>query len=218
MICNRVNAYGLRTAVGYWWTALTIIGLCLGLSAAKADSYRHHEAHEHGAASLNIAIEGHDLYIEFSSPAINIVGFEHHPRTQQEKAAISEALKKLEQGQRLFRLPPDAASRLVKADVDTDIGHDTEGDEKNDHVGEKDHQTGTKASHEDGHHEDDKDENHSEFKARYHFVSNSPKKLSPIDVQLFSSFPGIEHIEVQLLVGPRQTAMELTAKKHEILF
>lgn len=37
-----------------------------------------------------------------------------------------------------------------------------------------------------------------------------------IDVLLFRVFPGIEHIEVQLLTGTRQTAMELTASKSQI--
>jgi hypothetical protein len=35
---------------------------------------------------------------------------------------------------------------------------------------------------------------------------------------LFSIFSGIEHIEVQLLTGNKQTAFELTTTKKKILF
>ena len=45
-----------------------------------------------------------------------------------------------------------------------------------------------------------------------------PEKLTHIDVKLMNTFPGIEHIEVQLLTGTKQTAMELTAKKNKIRF
>jgi hypothetical protein len=50
----------------------------------------------------------------------------------------------------------------------------------------------------------------------YHFFCKTPDKLSRIEVGLFHVFPGIEHIEVQLLNGTRQTAVELTAKNNTI--
>ena len=67
-------------------------------------------------------------------------------------------------------------------------------------------------------HDADKHESHSEFKAEYHFVCKNPDRLSEIDVNLFHVFPGIEHIEVQLLTGTGQTALELTPKKKKITF
>ena len=58
----------------------------------QAEEKRHHEAHEHGVANLNVAVEGNNIYIEFSSPAANIVGFEHHPRTHEQKDAVRDAV------------------------------------------------------------------------------------------------------------------------------
>ena len=43
------------------------------LSNIQAAEYRHHEAHEHGVAHMNVAFEGNELYIELISPAANIV-------------------------------------------------------------------------------------------------------------------------------------------------
>jgi hypothetical protein len=39
-----------------------------------------------------------------------------------------------------------------------------------------------------------------------------------MDVMLFQSFPGTEHIEVQLQTGPKQSAQELTAQSRAIKF
>ena len=187
---------------------------------AHAQEHRHHEAHEHGVAHLNVAIEGNRLYIELSSPAANIVGFEHHPRTQKQKAGVADALKKLAQGKTLFLLSPESSSQMVTADVHTDIDHHTDDHEKTGRAGEDVNHHAEKETHAHmgEHHEADENERHSEFKATYHFVCKKPKKLSQIAVRLFNIFPGIERIEVQLLAGTKQTAMELTAKKHAILF
>ena len=197
--------------------ALSIVPV-LVISDIRAEGYRHHEAHEHGVAGLNLAIDGKNLQIEFSSPAANIVGFEHHPRTQKQKAAVKKAIKQLKNGDALFILSRESEGRLVKSNVHTDIDHhggnhhDSEhSDEKNPHDQNAEHH-GKEPS------EADENKRHSEFKANYHFICNKPNKLKHIKVLLFKVFPGIEHVEVQLLTPKKQTAMELTADNNKIPF
>ena len=193
------------------------------LSNIQAAEYRHHEAHEHGAAYMNVAFEGNELYIELISPAANIVGFEHKPRTQDQRAAVKAAIKKLEAGEKLFAFPSGVRGSLVKSKVHTDINNDYghESDETKSHEhDEMSREAGNEAKkhgHEE-HQHGDEHERHSEFKAEYHFVCKKPEKLVYVDVMLFSIFSGIEHIEVQLLTGTKQTAFELTAKKKKITF
>ena len=193
------------------------------LSNIQAAEYRHQEAHEHGVAHMNVAFEGNELYIELISPAANIVGFEHQPRTQEHKDAVTAAIKKLEAGEKLFAFPSGVGGRLVKSKVHTDINNDSghESDETKSHEhDEMSREAGNEAEkhgHED-HQHGDEHESHSEFKAEYHFVCKNPKKLEHIDVLLLSVFPGIEQIKVQLLTGTEQTALELTATKKKILF
>ena len=193
-------------------TLLTVVlvGLVLTDSETQAEETRHHEAHEHGVASLNVAVEGNSIYMEFFSPAANIVGFEHHPRTREQKDAVKEAVKKLQEGDALFILSNGSTSRLVKSRVDTDIDKDA------DHHSESEHGHGKEEHHDKEHGETDEHERHSEFEAQYHFVCKKPNKLLQIDVKLFEVFPGIEHIEVQLITETKQTAVELTAKKNKI--
>ena len=183
---------------------------------AQAEEKRHHEAHEHGVANLNIAVEGNNIYIEFASPAANIVGFEHHPRTHEQKDAVKDAVNKLQKGDALFILSAKSASKLVKSSVDTDIDKDTEHHSEEELAHSKEEHHGHEEKHDEDHGDAGKHERHSEFEARYQFACQKPGQLSQIEVMLFRAFPGIEHIEVQLLTETKQTAMELTAKKNKI--
>ena len=200
-------------------TVVIVLGFRLPL--VQAGDQRHHEAHVHSFAHMNVALEGNNLYIELSSPAANILGFEHHPRTEEQKAAVKKAIETLAAGQKLFALPAGIGGRLVKANVQTDIKNDSDHEPSQTHS--QDHaESGKEAEVEKNrhgeHHEADDHERHSEFKAEYHFVCKTPQKLTLVDVKLFRIFPGIEHIEVQLLTDTKQTALELTAKKNKIVF
>ncbi len=204
---------------------LSIVTVIIGLGTIspnlEAEEFRHHEAHEHGVAHLNVAHDGKNLYIELTSPAANIVGFEYQPRTQEQKAAVKAAIKKLEAGEALFVLPSGVEGGLAKSKVYTDIASDSDNISEDAHTHDHDEiskkDEGDKHHHQENH-ESNERERHSEFKAEYHFVCKKPKKLVYIDVKLFNVFPGIEHIEVQLVTDTRQTALELTAQKNKIIF
>jgi hypothetical protein len=189
------------------------------IHTAQAGEHRQHGTHEHGVAHLNVAVEGSELAIELSSPAANIVGFEHPPQTQAQKEQVKEARKKLEAAQTLFELPANAQGRLVKSSVDSDIDNDSADAYDAGHAHEHTdvHEEKEKADH--GHQDDGHGhEHHSDFKAAYHFFCSEPEKLAYLDVMLFQVFPGIERIEVQILTDTSQTAMELTAKDYRISF
>ena len=195
------------------------IMIAIASSRTWAGEHRHHDAHVHGIAHLNAAMEGTSLHLEFTSPAANIVGFEHQPRTPEQKDTVGKAIEKLKDGSKLFILSPEAQCRLskssVKTDIELDAGHDEDADHEKEHGHKKD------AHHEDEvHHEKNEDAHarHSEFYSEYRFVCKNPEKLSQMDVMLFQSFPGIEHIEVQLLTETKQSARELTAQSHRIEF
>ena len=79
-------------------------------------------AHVHGIATLNLAVEGDDLEIEFVSPAGNIVGFEHEAVTANERRAVRDAVRLLKDGRALFDLAPADSCGLHIADVEHDHG------------------------------------------------------------------------------------------------
>ncbi|MGD9192874.1 MAG: DUF2796 domain-containing protein [Desulfobacterales bacterium] len=138
----------------------------------------------------------------------------------QNKDGVRKAIEKLEDGSKLFVLSPEAQCQLSKSSVKTDIEHDAGHDADADHEHEKDAHHGKGKDNDQEHHEENEDEHarHSEFHSEYRFVCKNPGKLSQMDVMLFQFFPGIEHIEVQLLTETKQSAQELTAQSHRIKF
>ena len=60
------------------------------------------EAHVHGLSELSIAMEGEKLEIQFTSPAMNLLGFEHKASTQKDLVAIENTASVLRQHKTLF--------------------------------------------------------------------------------------------------------------------
>ncbi len=177
------------------WVLAFAIMLAAASSRTQAAEQRHHDAHVHGVAHLNAAVEGTSIHLEFTSPAANIVRFEHQPRTPEQKDGVRKAIEKLEDGSKLFIPSPEAQCRLSKSSVKTDIEHDADhdADAEHKHEHEKDAHHGKGKDNDQEHHEENEDEHarHSEFHSEYQFVCKNPGKLSKMDVMLIQSFQGI---------------------------
>jgi hypothetical protein len=64
-----------------------------GLAAAA--QHRQHHAHVHGAAEINIAVEGAKATVEFRAPAESLMGFEHEAKNERDKKKRDAALEQL---------------------------------------------------------------------------------------------------------------------------
>ena len=78
-------------------------------------AHRQHDAHVHGSAALNLALESGEVHIELDSPAANIVGFEHAPSSEGDHAALDKAVATLKNGDQLFHFNSEAGCRMEKA-------------------------------------------------------------------------------------------------------
>jgi hypothetical protein len=94
-------------------TALTVSIFALSSHAALAA-----DGHSHGAGKVQIALDGKQMSIEIESPAQDIVGFEAKPTTDEQKAAIEDALAKFQQDD-FFTAP--AAAGCVRDNVDAEL-------------------------------------------------------------------------------------------------
>jgi len=185
---------------------------------------RQHDAHVHGIAALNLALEGEEVHVELDSPAANIVGFEHAPSSEADHAALDKAVATLKDGDQLFRFNSEAGCRMEKAQVTSallDEDHDEHADdhgheEKNAH-GDAEHQH-EEQGHEEHGHEEHEDETHSDIDAAYHFECDQPAKLKQLTVELFEAFPGMEELKVQYVIESEQGAAELTPADHVVKF
>ncbi len=176
---------------------------------------RQHDAHVHGIAALNLALEGQEVHVELDSPAANIVGFEHAPSSEADHAALDKAVATLKDGDRLFRFNAEARCRMEKADVTSallDEEHDEHADKHS-----SDHDQEKKDGHDHEKHEDE-EEAHSDIEAAYHFECDKPGKLTRLTVELFEAFPGTEKLNVQYVIESKQGAAELTPADHVVKF
>jgi hypothetical protein len=185
---------------------VSLLAVHAQLSTAEEEhEYEQHGAHVHGVAKLLIAQEGNILEIEFHSPAMNIVGFEHQPNTESQHETIEKAMDTLGQPGLLFRLPSAAKCHPMSAEVETPLS------KPRDH--EHSHEHGDKHDHED---HDHSGETHSDFTAQYHFQCDKISQLDRIEIDLMKQFPDTEQIEVQTISPKGQQKIDLTPGKSTI--
>lgn len=180
----------------------------LPLHAAQAANHEHshahaHEehasldAHEHGVASLNVALDGQTLEIQLQSPAMNLVGFEHEAKSDADKAKVAAAGQHLEQPQALFALPIEAKCALQDSELDSPLfgGH----------------------AHDEHEHADE--HGHSDIDASYRFACANAEALQTLELgSFFGTFPGTEKLEVQLIGPSGQQGAELTPSNSRLSF
>ncbi|WP_010487055.1 DUF2796 domain-containing protein [Pseudomonas sp. S9] len=159
-------------------------------------------AHEHGVAQLNVALDGNTLEIELESPAMNLVGFEHAPSSDADKAAISQARSQLEKPLALFSLNTGDCS-LSSKELESPLFSRAHVESEHEH------------EHEAGEHEHE----HSEIHAHYSFNCKQPQALQQLELaQLFKQFPATHKIQLQLIGPNGQQGAELTPEQSSAKF
>ncbi|NHN75737.1 DUF2796 domain-containing protein [Azotobacter chroococcum] len=178
---------------------LLALPLALLTLFAQAEDAHHHEpgqeaalaAHEHGSARLNLALDGDVLEIEFASPAMNLLGFEHAPRSDADRAMLAAARARLEQPLGLFGVPAAAGCQVREHSLHGALFEPAE--------------AGTSE--------------HSEIEARYRLQCSTPDALQGLNLAaLFGTFPATQKLQVQL-IGPRgQQGLELSPERSGLTF
>lgn len=125
--------------------ALMTSVFALAASNLAAEEMRQLDAHMHGDGLLTIAVEGNTLAMELESPAMDIVGFEHEPSTDEQRAVVAAAQETLSSPLDVFVLPEAAGCEVINASVkhlfgdEHDEGEHEEHDETSDHPEEMAH-------------------------------------------------------------------------------
>lgn len=184
-------------------TSLLILSVIVA-APALADEFRQLDSHEHGVGSLNIAIDGKSVFMEFFAPGADIVGFEHEAKSDADKEKVDAALKVLNTPLDLFVPSPDANCSVVsaKAELEGDT-HKEHGNDEHDHSEHKGHE---KRDHDD---HNDQVENHTEFQATYALTCENPTAMREINFSYFDSFPNAQEVEVQLVTASGAKAYEV---------
>ena len=178
------------------------------------------EAHVHGEASLNLVLDEHSLFVEFESPAYNLVGFEHEPKNQTQFKQVRDTLSLLSAPTKVFGISSQAGCLIQSVSVTTSmagVGKHPVGYEDEHHEDEH---------HEDEHHEDEhheqsdgvptNEESHSEVKANYSMECDEPQTLRTVEFKLFNEFSGLKSVQVQWINGEEQGYIELNEENSKL--
>jgi hypothetical protein len=156
--------------------------------------------HVHGAAELQVVIDGPVLEISLETPLDNVLGFEHVPKTDKQRAAVRSMAARLRQAQTLFVPQAEAQCSLSSVQLEsTVLSADLLGETQ---------AMAAKAQTEKG--------GHGDLDGTFTFVCGASEQLVGMEVNLMKAFPGFRKINVSV-VGPKgQSATLLTPKQRSI--
>lgn len=156
-----------------------------GLALFAALAQAQGQAHVHGQASLKIAVDGPTLTLMLVAPGESLLGFEHAPRTPREREAAAQTKRSLEAAAALFRPAPAAGCVATRARARSALFE-------------------AARAGKDG---------HADIEAEYAFRCSTPARLRELRVELFTAFPRLKNLQVEIAAPGGQTAVRLTPRQ-----
>ncbi|MDP2581544.1 DUF2796 domain-containing protein [Shimia thalassica] len=133
---------------------------------AFAEGTRELDSHEHGVGELNIAMEGKTIAMELHAPGADIVGFEYAATSDEDRAAIENAVATLAKPLDLFSFTDAAKCTVTRAsaELEAEEDHDEHAkhDDHDDHDDHAEHDDHSEHDEHDDHSEHDEHDDHSE--------------------------------------------------------
>jgi len=151
--------------------------------------HREHSAHQHGAGKMAIAFDGLSGKIDLRVASESIIGFEHKPKTETEKNQQQAALDLLEKNiSDMIQFAPTAKCQITKDSISV--------------VYEED----------DANKKEKLQSQHSETLASFSVLCQKSLQGTRLTFNVQKVFPKIRDLDVDLLIGSKQTSLE--AKKN----
>lgn len=170
--------------------------LSLEVTADSAEK-RHGHVHVHGAAAVNIAVEGTKAAIEIRAPGESIMGFEHEAKSEADKKKHAAALARLEQRRdEIVAFDPKlgCTSSAMKTAV---VEEDSNGAAK---TGKQKQKTGE----------------HREVHASYSVICDKPLAGSRVRFGFSKVFPQVREVKVQVIGDAKQSGATIKKDKGDV--
>ena len=168
---------------------------CAGVAFAASGIVFGHEPgpHVHGVARLQIAVDGPVLTMFLDSPVANLLGFEHYPKSESQKAAVRALGDRLRKAEDIFALTPAAKCSVTSVRLESPV------------LGPGPAAGASNAGH-------------ADLEAEYAFRCGIPAELREVEVNLFAGFPNMRQIDVQVAGSKGQAGATLTASRRRVSF
>ena len=175
---------------------LALLALLLA-AGAVAPAAHAADAHSHGIARLDVAVDGPTITVRLASPLESLLGFERAPRNEAERGLVQSMAQALRSGHP-FVPTPAARCRLEWVKLTSPVlppplldGADARAADKA--AGE-----------------------HADLDARFIYRCEDGKALQGIDVMLFDTFKRLRRVDAQV-AGPKgQSALKLNSRARQI--
>lgn len=181
-------------------TAVSLFFFCLFAGTGSAAEKRHADTHVHGAAEMNIVVDGKKIVVEFRSPAEGLMGFEHEAKTDADKKKRDAAMQSIKErfGQMVLF---DKKMGCTSQPGETSLVRADGGDSKDHKHGKGDHK---------------KSGEHREVRATHHFTCEQDPAGSRVRFAVTKMFPGIHDLKVQVLSGTEQSGATIKRDKGDV--
>lgn len=159
-------------------------------SAARPTHVQQH-AHVHGVARLGIAVQDKTLTIQLESPLDSLIGFEHRPTTAAQKTAVSALQAAMRAPQDLFRFDAAAGCAPTKSEAESAIFQPAA--------------PGAASA-----------DDHADLDANFEFHCSSPARLATVETSLFSAYPRLKRLTIDVATDKGQFKRDLTSPQRTI--
>jgi hypothetical protein len=170
--------------------------LFAGASHAQqpAGEFTQQAKHEHGAVTLNLAVEGNSLAAELEAPAINVVGFEHEPRTDAERASAAAASAWLSSGAGLLGVPKAARCRRDSVQLQAPTWSKSSKEHDPDHAHDHDHEQQTADAH-------------ADYRASIRYTCSNPAALAWVEAWALRKLLEVSALTINIVTTTGQKSV-----------
>lgn len=184
-----------RSAVFFVFTATFAFG-------AEKKNEKNLAPHVHGEGKLRFVLdyEKQEAQLNFQFPALQVLGFEHKPKTEAEKKIHKDSHALLKKPTSIFTL-----ITATNAKSDCSFGKSTlKIPYMDDHA------------HNHGHSHGDHD--HADYELEYSLRCKNLKAVQGIKLEAFKNLKNLEKLKVEGFAGEKPVAQEIKAAQPDLLF
>ena len=184
-------------------------------------AYEQH-VHVHGNAQGSVILNQTEAVIELRIPAMSVLGFERHPKSQQERDQLHQAIQSLKQPDLFmflqkkgwFKPAQSVATTLLENSVKLAVIEQDQNQENHETHDDHDHHQSHSEHHSSQH--DNHVVTHAEIviKRHYQFLTNTV--IDSLSTHLFSEVPHVHELDLALIIGEKQVMLELNHEHHQI--